>query len=53
MWVSFVYPPEYSNVGNVGNVIFFYKIMHPQNVGNLGNVGNVTECEYLLSTPWM
>ena len=44
MLVSFVYPPECSNVGNVGNVKFFYKITHPQNVGNVSNVGNVTEC---------
>ena len=45
--------PECSNVGNVGNVKIFYKITHPQNVGNAGNVGNVTECDYLLSAPWM
>ena len=44
MLVSFVYHPECSNVGNVGNVNFFYKITHPQNVGNVSNVGNVTEC---------
>ena len=37
----FCLPPECSNVGNVGNVKFFYKITHPQNVGNVGNDGNV------------
>ena len=41
MWVSFVYPPECNNVGNVGNDKKNSKIIYPQNIGNVGNVGNV------------